>query len=1343
MNSLEVGQSSSAKSDSGRKKRLSGPGPTNLTEELVYQYALRVAYLVYLTQPKIPKAIKAAPSQTVAPAFRPPQEASKRGSFAGKDSSKTTLEQFTNHLVAFQDIFKDEKKSMKSNKIPKELIKILRDRLGDITTGRDRNPDYQDPYLQRDLSLFYHSLQQQNFRKQFKESTKIEDIVLAYLKIAQDELKKAQMPANIKWQAKLTEHVVIFVGILKECLLKTSSVTPEMMSRLEIYLTKMSGAPKVPPTINGISTNVEDMAMVKIVQAIFNISPNQAQKDVNALKNICSEQSALEDLRNIINHVNRGANFPACRDDFDSDEAYNNWKRIELKQITENIAFMIALNPDLNLKESTEIRETILSGPNDKRSSVASNPRRTTFTGSMHPETMNDAFRQYEEARSTERSIDSQYQQPGYTHPYNPQQLQSKYHHSNQTPYPPYSNPQPTYPYPSYNNQPYPPNNNQQQSHPSYNNQQQPPYPPYNPPYHQPQNSVNEPKEAINPPIESSSQGDSFTFIPQHPRNYYKYLMYKCIDYELMSHEEASFKILSKNTLDFLNECGLRWRVSPAFRWLQYLDAIKSRYDSPDPEINSQISLDHLKEGFHLLNDAIKKRPINTWTISDKRELIEVISGIHDSLLRDLKDGLSQYFRIKPQSFEPILSLIQTIYENELFQEQYSNVLSSLYNEHRSIVIEVAIKKYQEKRDKIYNQAANEVHALISIVRSFQEDLEKLRAKFPKPLIKTQIPLFIADMENATSEILKKVKMTSEEGIPVEDIFELYREVLVIKQIFLENCHGENFTFNIQEWFGPHVRKWLEAMDSKTPEWVDSAVKVDKFKAVSATDSHSSSVVDLFTSFNQTIDFLKRLNWPNEFQSARYMTSLSRTVSKALEQYCNVIEGKFKVDMFPPEETEQIASKQSAWYIRAKTAMATDKAVPLDIKPESCVKINNIEAAREQLDSLYNTMDVDYLAQIIRDSDQAPPVPEKVEKNRYLYTIKIVQAENLPALDTNGSSDPYCVLSDEKGMNLVRTRVIYETLNPRWDEAFDITIESSDKMRWLCVTVWDRDQVGSDDVCGKAYIKLDPKFFDDFLAHDVWLDLDPHGRILLRISMEGEKDDIQFYFGKAFRTLKRAHDDMARIIVDRLSPFLRKCLSRDVIAKLVKNPTFPFSKSKRIELTDMQIEEAIHPLFDYFDPNLMTLNSYLHPVVFTKVMTKVWKEIESIIEELLVPPLSDRPSEMKPLNDTEVDVVIKWLKFLHNYLHADGNGLSKEEVLENQNTITVKKSESISKSVMNSRNLGTIKNRKSQKRKNTSQDNSEIILRILRMRSGTKVFLKQQMEERAKKQAISSQNLDT
>ena len=86
------------------------------------------------------------------------------------------------------------------------------------------------------------------------------------------------------------------------------------------------------------------------------------------------------------------------------------------------------------------------------------------------------------------------------------------------------------------------------------------------------------------------------------------------------------------------------------------------------------------------------------------------------------------------------------------------------------------------------------------------------------------------------------------------------------------------------------------------------------------------------------------------------------------------------------------------------------------------------------------------------------------------------------------------------------------------------------------VSVRDRALIGKHDTVGRAYICLDPRRYGDFLTHDLWLDLDDgHGRILLRISMEGEKHDPQFYFGRAFRSLKRAESDMVRVFVDKVS----------------------------------------------------------------------------------------------------------------------------------------------------------------------------------------------------------------
>ena len=161
-----------------------------------------------------------------------------------------------------------------------------------------------------------------------------------------------------------------------------------------------------------------------------------------------------------------------------------------------------------------------------------------------------------------------------------------------------------------------------------------------------------------------------------------------------------------------------------------------------------------------------------------------------------------------------------------------------------------------------------------------------------------------------------------------------------------------------------------------------------------------------------------------------------------------------------------------------------------------------------------------------------PPITQRPKKvNNYVFTIKIVEAEDLKACDVGGYSDPYVVLGDEYQKRLAKTRIIYRNLNPRWDETVDITTQGPLN---IIATVWDWDAMGDHDCVGRASLKLDPSHFGDFLPREYWLDLDSQGRILLRVSMEGERDDIQFYFGKAFRTLKRTERDMTRKITDKV-----------------------------------------------------------------------------------------------------------------------------------------------------------------------------------------------------------------
>jgi hypothetical protein len=191
--------------------------------------------------------------------------------------------------------------------------------------------------------------------------------------------------------------------------------------------------------------------------------------------------------------------------------------------------------------------------------------------------------------------------------------------------------------------------------------------------------------------------------------------------------------------------------------------------------------------------------------------------------------------------------------------------------------------------------------------------------------------------------------------------------------------------------------------------------------------------------------------------------------------------------------------------------------------------LNNIQAARDLIDKMYSTVDADAVADVLRDEPAAAGREQRAA--RYLFTVKVVLGERLVAKNESSKLDPFLTLSDTSGRRVAKTRTLYDTPDPRWSETFDISVQGS---MWLAATVYDRNLVDEHDLLGRAFFHLDPAQYGDFLAHDLWLKLDTHGRLLIRISMEGEKDDIQFYFGRAFRSLKRTEADMVRIIVDKV-----------------------------------------------------------------------------------------------------------------------------------------------------------------------------------------------------------------
>ena len=235
--------------------------------------------------------------------------------------------------------------------------------------------------------------------------------------------------------------------------------------------------------------------------------------------------------------------------------------------------------------------------------------------------------------------------------------------------------------------------------------------------------------------------------------------------------------------------------------------------------------------------------------------------------------------------------------------------------------------------------------------------------------------------------------------------------------------------------------------------------------------------------------------------------------------------------------------------------------------------------------------------------------------------------------------------------------------------------------------------------------------------------------------------------------------------------------------------------------TQAEIAEALKPLFTYFDDNFAIMNQTLTQEAMLMVMARLWKEVLVTIESLVVPPLSDKPSQQKALNQQEMDIVFKWLDLLYDFFNAvdeetgEANGVpvdvlrspkyfdiktlnffyfeptdsliresermasvtaARQQVNRNRlsapaglSSLAVSGVGSLlggsarrAKSIMLSRNLGTMRKAKEEKRKEAQAEPSDdMILRILRMRPEAQRYLRDRSRQKERLAAAAAAEL--
>jgi hypothetical protein len=394
--------------------------------------------------------------------------------------------------------------------------------------------------------------------------------------------------------------------------------------------------------------------------------------------------------------------------------------------------------------------------------------------------------------------------------------------------------------------------------------------------------------------------------------------------------------------------------------------------------------------------------------------------------------------------------------------------------------------------------------------------------------------------------------------------------------------------FNIEKWFAPFVNQWLQHLSTLTLTWVENAVKLDKFEPVQRErqqTNHSSSVTDLFTAIFSELEMIVDLGWNNVIQRAGFFQLFAKTICLAVEQYCGAIAiGETRLN-------ESFGT--SAWKSLAEMAGRSSSASKMDITSESCVKLCNIEYAIGRLDEMYRAMNVSSLVQSQKDyrASMIPSNPQDVthfyEKLGAIYKVQICYGEDLKSCNKNGLSNPYVIFRVSEGTEaiptvhaeqsyfstllarsatlsgglsgaltgrsdtvsssphilngkeceLLRTRTVNDTINPSWDETFDCLIPPTE---YLQIDVYSRNLLTSDEIIGQSKLAMNEssnlrKRLMDHQTYDIYLDLEPQGRILVRLSMEGQGENVDFWFKRAKGTLFRTRNDFIRALTSKVS----------------------------------------------------------------------------------------------------------------------------------------------------------------------------------------------------------------
>lgn len=304
-----------------------------LTAAIASSHALRVAYLTYLLHPRS-RRIQTAPAAPARP---------KRSSTSIHD------------LMSDFSLVRDSK----STRIPHGFVSELEKRLTGVLIGKEKKKEYQDHLVVRTFAVFLNVLKEDSFRKRMEKDRRAEDLLLIFYSNAVKEMSKGKEQDDDSWKLMVDRHVALFVRLLA-LILKSNDWAkdrPELANRLTVLENKLllqdqdlmdsNSTASMTEVLATLSYDVKDMPLVQHVAKIFGMTNAQAQTEIDKHKSVWTEKAALQDLKTYQTHLTLQTRKTLCREDFNTAEAFETWKKSESPDLSQMMLAIVQSNPEL------------------------------------------------------------------------------------------------------------------------------------------------------------------------------------------------------------------------------------------------------------------------------------------------------------------------------------------------------------------------------------------------------------------------------------------------------------------------------------------------------------------------------------------------------------------------------------------------------------------------------------------------------------------------------------------------------------------------------------------------------------------------------------------------------------------------------------------------------------------------------------------------------------------------------------------------------------------------------------------------------------------------------------